>query len=138
MDKYIVKKELPWLRVGAVVWVENGYLYKEIDKFDGLEYIGEPICLGAECYRATLNYFEDGLDNTEWFEKVNPYKSLIDDIYMKLKGLPELIDMEDIDWNADSDYLITTIKHLLADANIYSQIADDIIKQIENLYQKEE
>jgi len=70
MDKYIVKKELPWLRVGTVVWVENGYLYRDIDESDGIpESIGEPICLGAECYNATLGYFEGNLDDTDWFEK---------------------------------------------------------------------
>lgn len=69
MKKYIVKKELPWLSVGTVVWINDGYLYRNIDEKDGMpDDIGSPICLAAKCYEATLDYFEDTLDDNDWFE----------------------------------------------------------------------
>lgn len=73
MTKYKLLKDLPWLKAGTVVWVENGRLKKE------------GTILVAECYEATKNYFwVDDIGNFDenadpsypphqngWFEKVS-------------------------------------------------------------------
>lgn len=70
VQKYKLLKDLPWLKAGTILWVQNGMLNRQ------------GCGLSAECYEATMNYFwvdEDGRfdenadptkEDSEWLEKV--------------------------------------------------------------------
>lgn len=66
--KYILKKDLPWMKAGTVFWF-NGDTMKTEGK-----------TLLAECYETTRNFFfveddafsEANFEDNEWVEKVKP------------------------------------------------------------------
>lgn len=64
VDKYKLLKDLPWLSIGSIIWIENGCMRCEDAIF------------AASCYEETLKYFwvddegnfnEKAIPNKEWF-----------------------------------------------------------------------
>ena len=70
--EYEVIKDLPWLKAGTIIWIGNDvFLRRKIDSKDGMpDSIGSDLILGATPYVATLDYFDNNLENKEWFKRI--------------------------------------------------------------------
>lgn len=106
MKKYILKKDLPWMKAETIFWFEN----------ENMKIKGSTLL--ASCYETTKDYFftnddgnfdESDFEDCGWIEKVKPRE-----FFVRVSGKTPISVCEDIEpLKSSGDYEIIKVREVL-------------------------